>query len=61
LAETGVKLSLNLLAFGFLASLVSSYLTVSFLMRFFVNNTLRPFGVYLVLLGVIVSIVGFVY
>lgn len=60
LADTGVKLSLNLLTIGFFASLVSSYLTVSFLMRFFVNNTLRPFGIYLVLLGLIVSVVGFV-
>lgn len=50
-AENGSTLSWGPLAVGFSASVISSYLAVSFLMEFFKKNTLKPFAYYLFAVG----------
>jgi undecaprenyl-diphosphatase len=46
-------LSATLLATGFISSAVVGFLTVVFLLRYLRTHTLRPFGIYLAILGVV--------
>jgi len=45
------SLPLNLLLAGFVSSAVFGFISVTFLLRYLRTHTLRPFGVYLLLLG----------
>jgi undecaprenyl-diphosphatase len=49
--EHGLAISAQALAVGFISSAIVGFLTVRFLLRFLKNHTLRPFAVYLGLLG----------
>lgn len=44
-------LPLNLLAAGFISSTIFGFLSVKFLLRYLRTHTLRPFGIYLLVLG----------
>jgi len=45
--------------FGFLAALISGYLTIKYLLRFLISHKLNVFGYYRIVLGVVVIIILF--
>lgn len=56
LSDNSEKILLSTLYFllsGFFASTIAGFLTISFLMKFLKKYTLRGFGVYLVLIGIV--------
>jgi undecaprenyl-diphosphatase len=57
--QTGPSISVAALAAGFLSSAAVGYVAVRSLLRFFTNHTLRPFAIYLAVLGATLLIVSF--
>jgi undecaprenyl-diphosphatase len=55
----GPSISGAALAAGFISSAAVGYVAVRFLLRFFTNHTLRPFAIYLAVLGATLLIVSF--
>lgn len=56
--ENGFTLDVLVLGAGFLASIVSSYLAVSFLMKFLKNNKLNVFAYYLFAIGAVAIVIS---
>jgi undecaprenyl-diphosphatase len=46
---------------GFLAAVISSYLTIKYLMRFLQRHTFIPFAVYRLLLAAVILVAAFYY
>lgn len=56
----GATFPVATLVTGFLASAIAGYVAVAFLLRFLKSHTLRPFALYLGLLGLTLLVVSFV-
>jgi len=59
LLETEVIIQFPLFIVGFLVSLVTSYFIIDFLIRFVTNNSFRIFGIYRIILGIIIFLIYF--
>jgi undecaprenyl-diphosphatase len=46
---------------GFLAAVISSYLTIKYLLRFLQRHTFIPFGVYRLILAAVILSAAFYY
>jgi undecaprenyl-diphosphatase len=55
------NLSFTAAALGFLAAVVSSYLTIKYLLRFLQRHTFKPFGYYRLGLAVLIMALTFLY
>ena len=54
-----IDIGMQPLVAGFIASAITSYFAVKFLMHFFRKNTLRPFAYYLFAIGILAIVVWF--
>jgi undecaprenyl-diphosphatase len=56
--RAGPTLSASVLAAGFLSSMVVGFIVVRFLLKFFTTHSLRPFAIYLGLLGATLLVIS---
>jgi undecaprenyl-diphosphatase len=61
LAATGTELSLSAAVLGFLAALVSSYLTIKYFLSFLQRHTFIPFAIYRLALSALVVVLYFFF